>query len=273
MIADSKTSISMRQQAMLNSPYDGRIAVRRGEWTGVTTNMAPGYVQGNLAILPREYAYDFLLFCYRNPKPCPLIAVSDVGNPKLENLGKDIDIRTDLPCYRVYRDGVLEEEVTDITHLWRDDFVTFVIGCSLSFEKAILDSGIRMRHIERGTDCPMYVTNLSTNPAGPFRGEMVVSMRPFSPQDAVRVTQITSRFPTVHGAPVHIGYPEMIGVRIEEQDFGVAADIQQGEVPVFWACGVTPQNVIRYAKPSICITHKPGHMLVTDQLSGSQSML
>jgi uncharacterized protein YcsI (UPF0317 family) len=191
----------------------------------------------------------------------------------MERLGRDVDIRTDLPGYRVYRNGVLEEELTDITRLWQDDFVAFLLGCSLSFEQAIIQSGIRMRHVERGVDCPMYVTNIQTDPVGRFSGGMVVSMRPFSPADAIRVTQITTRFPNVHGAPVHIGYPEMIGVDLAKNDFGVAADILPGEVPVFWACGVTPQSVIRYAKPPICITHNPSHMLVTDHLSSAQSIL
>lgn len=257
----------------ISDPYECRKAAREGRWTGVTTNMATGHVQGNLAILPKAYAYDFLGFCHRNPKPCPLLDFSDVGNPMMPQLGRDLDIRTDLPSYRVYRHGVLEREVTDITDLWQDDFVAFVIGCSLSFEQAILDAGVPLRHVERGVDCPMYITNIETKPSGSFSGGMVVSMRPFSPANVVRVTQITSRFPTVHGAPVHIGRPDLLGIEIDKHDFGVAPDIRDDEIPVFWACGVTPQSAIRQAKPPICITHNPSHMLVTDHRSSWQAII
>lgn len=258
----------------LSDPYACRQAIRAGKAPGVTTNMAPGHVQGNLAILPAEHAEDFLRFCMRNPKPCPLLDVSDRGDPMMPRLGRDLDIRTDISSYRVWRDGELVEEIPSIEHLWRDDLVAFVLGCSISFEKAMLDAQLPLRHVERGVDVPMYVTNIETAPSGPFRGGMVVGMRPFKPADAIRAIQITTRFPTVHGAPVHIGRPDLIGINdLNNQQFGAAPDIRDDEIPVFWACGVTPQNIIRHAKPSLCITHSPSHMLVCDAVSATQATL
>jgi uncharacterized protein YcsI (UPF0317 family) len=246
------------------SPREGRRLIASGQFTQGTAGMANGYVQGNLVILPRRYAFDFLAYCQANPKPCPLIAVSEVGDPRLPALG-DIDIRTDIPSYYVYRDGALDAEVTDIRDIWRDDLVTFVLGCSLSFEGPLLDEGIALRHVERGEAVPMFRTNVQTTAVGPFRGELVVSMRPMKPADAIRAIQITSRFPAVHGAPVHLGKPEMIGITdIARQDWGGTPVIHDDEIPVFWACGVTPQVAIENARPEICIAHKPGCMLLTD---------
>lgn len=242
-----------------------RARIRAGEHTGQTAGLAPGYVQGNVVILPRDMAHDFLAFCHRNPKPCPLLATSEPGDPSLPQLGEDIDIRTDVPRYRVFRDGELVEEVTDIRHLWRDDLVAFVLGCSFSFEEALLQEGIPLRHIERGTTVSMYRTNIPTVPAGPFSGPTVVSMRPLRPADAIRAIQITSRFPAVHGAPIHLGDPSLIGIEdINRPDWGDPTEIRDDELPVFWACGVTPQAAIARARPPLCITHKPGHMLITD---------
>jgi uncharacterized protein YcsI (UPF0317 family) len=247
-----------------------RQRIRRGEISGHTSGLAPGCVQGNVVILPAELASDFLRFCQVNPKPCPLLAVSTAGDPALPALGQDIDIRSDVPRYRVFRQGGLVEEPTDIGHLWRDDLVTFIVGCSFSFEWALLEDGLRLRHQDQGVNVPMYRTSIQTAAAGPFHGPLVVSMRPFCPADAIRAIQITSRFPGVHGAPVHLGKPELIGIRaLSQPDWGDAVDVRADELPVFWACGVTPQAVIAAAKPDFCITHAPGCMLVTD-LSNSR---
>lgn len=245
-----------------------RTPIRAGIHTGQTAGLAPGHVQGNLVILPADWANDFLRFCQANPKPCPLLAVSEVGDPMLPTLGTDIDIRTDVPRYRVYRDGELAGEPTDIRALWREDFVTFVIGCSFSFEEALLAAGVPVRHIQMNRNVPMYRTSMPCVPAGRFKGDLVVSMRPLTPADAIRAVQITSRFPSVHGAPVHIGAPDQIGIGdIARPDFGDPVDIAPGEMPVFWACGVTPQVAIRNARPPIAITHSPGTMLITDLLN------
>lgn len=250
-----------------------RLEARSGALSGPTANLAPGFVQANLAILPRELAYDFLLFCQRNPKPCPLIGVSDAGAPLIEALGHDLDIRTDVPRYRVWENGKLVAEPEDITAIWRDDLVTFAIGCSFSFEEALLAANVPVRHIEDDTNVPMYRTSIETVPAGVFSGPLVVSMRPMKPQDAIKAVQITSRFPSVHGAPVHIGDPSTIGIRdISQPDYGDAVRINEGEVPVFWACGVTPQAAIAQASPAFSITHAPGHMLVTDLVNANLSI-
>jgi uncharacterized protein YcsI (UPF0317 family) len=242
-----------------------RQRIRRGEVIGHTSGLAPGCVQGNVVILPAALASDFLRFCQANPKPCPLLAVSAPGNPALPVLGADIDIRTDVPGYRVFRNGELVGEVTDIRPHWRDDLVTFILGCSFSFESALLEDGLPLKHVARGLNVPMYRTGVQTVPAGPFHGPLVVSMRPFKPADAIRAVQITSRFPSVHGAPVHIGKPELIGIPdLGKPDWGDAVEVAEDELPVFWACGVTPQAVIAEAKPEFCITHAPGSMLITD---------
>ncbi len=251
-----------------------RLRIRSGAYAGQTAGLARGHVQANLAILPAEWAGDFLRFCQANPKPCPLLAVSEVGDPALPTLGTDIDIRTDVPRYRVYRDGVLTEEPTDIRDLWQGDFVSFLIGCSFSFEEALLADGVPVRHIAMNRNVPMFETNIDCVPAGRFSGKMVVSMRPMSPRDAIRAIQITSRFPSVHGAPVHFGDPAAIGIRdITKPEHGEAVPVEPGEVPVFWACGVTPQVAIRTARPPIAITHSPGTMLITDLLNTHLSVL
>ena len=243
-----------------------RLAIRTGSYRGATSGLAPGFVQGNLAILPQALAGDFLRFCQLNPKPCPLIGTSAPGDPRVRELGEDLDIRTDLPRYRVWKNGELVAEPEDIREFWRDDLVSFVIGCSFSFEEALMAEGIEVRHITRGCNVPMYRTSIATQGAGPFHGPMVVSMRPLTPRDAIRAVQITTRFPSVHGAPVHIGKPEMIGINdINKPDYGDPVDVGSDELPVFWACGVTPQSVIATVKPEFCITHYPGSMLVTDR--------
>ena len=239
-----------------------------------TSEIANGYVQGNLAILPEKQAADFHRFCQLNPKPCPIIGISDVGNPKIPSLGIDLDIRTDLPRYRVWRNGEVLDEPTDIMAHWRDDLVAFVIGCSFSFEEALMAEGLPIRHIEREVRVPMYRTNIQCQSAGPFAGPMVVSMRPFKPKDAIRAVQITTRFPSVHGAPVHLGHPHSIGIAdIARPDYGDPVPVADDEIPVFWACGVTPQAVIAAAKLPFAITHAPGLMLVTDLMNRDLAVL
>lgn len=242
-----------------------RLAARRGEHRGPTAGLAPGYVQANLMILPRALAAEFLLFCQRNPKPCPLLAVGEAGGFRLPGLGEDLDVRTDVPRYRVWRNGELVDEPDDLLAVWRDDLVAFAIGCSFSFEEALLADGIDVRHVSRGTNVPMYRTNVPTVRTARLHGPLVVSMRPMTAADAIRAVQITSRFPSVHGAPVHLGDPSRIGIaELQRPDYGDPPAVLDGEIPVFWACGVTPQSVIHTVRPEFSLTHAPGHMLVTD---------
>jgi uncharacterized protein YcsI (UPF0317 family) len=245
-----------------------RRAIRAGRHRAHTVGLAPGRVQGNLVVLPQALAGDFMRFCQRNPKPCPLLAVTEPGDPLARDLGEDVDLRTDVPRYRVWREGVLEGEVDDLRALWRDDWVGFVLGCSFSFEQALLDDGIPLRHVAQGRNVAMYRTTIPTAPAGRFAGPLVVSMRPMTAAHAIRAVQVTSRFPSVHGAPVHFGDPAAIGIAdLSRPDYGDAVDILPGEVPVFWACGVTPQAALIAARPEVCVTHAPGCMLVTDRLN------
>ncbi len=256
------------------SPAALRKAIRAGDFTGNTSGFAPGYVQCNLTILPAEWAGDFLRFCQANPRPCPLVAVSESpGDTALPPLG-DIDIRTDVPSYRIFRDGVLEQEVPDIRDLWRNDLVVFALGCSFSFEEALLADGLEVRNVSQGVNVPMYRTDIDCTPAGPFAGKMVVSMRPFKARDAIRAIQICTRFPSVHGAPVHLGDPGLIGVsNLASPDYGDPVTVAADELPVFWACGVTPQVALEKAKPPFAITHSPGHMLVTDLRNSQLAVL
>ncbi len=249
----------------LLTPSELRKLCRTGDMTTPTPGLAAGYNQANLVILPKSVAFDFLLFCHRNPKPCPVLDVTEVGNPEPQFVAPGADLRTDLPRYRIFRHGEIVEEVTDIKHLWKDDFVGFLIGCSFSFEAAMLNANIPVRHIQESKNVPMYKTNIPCQSAGIFSGFLVVSMRPLSPSNAIRAVQITSRFPKAHGAPVHWGNGEEIGIaNIDKPDFGDAVTINPGEFPVFWACGVTPQVALLQAKPEIAITHSPGHMFITD---------
>lgn len=245
-----------------------RQAIRAGEFTTHTSGLAGGNVQGNVVILPADLAGDFLRFCHQNRRPCPVIALGDPGVPQLPTLGADVDIRTDVPRYHVWRHGELTDTPTDIRDLWRDDLVTFVIGCSFSFEQALIEAQVPIRHVEQGRNVPMYRTNIATTPAGPFNGPLVVTMRPMKAADVIRAVQITSRYPEVHGAPVHLGSPALIGIQdLSQPDYGDAVDIHDDEIPVFWACGVTPQAALAQAKPAFCITHAPGAMLITDLLN------
>ncbi len=246
-------------------PGELRRIFRTGNYTGTTAGMATDRTQGNLVILPKDLALDFARFCQRNPKPCPLVGVSDTGNPDLWMLGEDIDIRTDIPAYKLYRHGQLMDTPSDVRDFWNEDSVAFVIGCSFSFEQALMDAGIGLRHIERGTVVPMYKTSIACTPSGPFKGGMVVSMRPMTHEQAIRAVEVTSRFDHTHGVPVHVGDPSIIGISdIDTPDWGDPTDFKPGEIPVFWACGVTPQNVIQEAEVPLVITHAPGRMLITD---------
>ncbi len=244
---------------------DVRAACRGGTLTGQTSGLAAGFAQANLVIVPREFAFDFLLFCQRNPKPCPVIDVTEPGDPVPRHSAPDADLRTDLPSYRVWEHGRLVAEPADVRDRWRDDLVSFVIGCSFTFEAAMMRARLPVRHIEQGCNVPMYRTAVPCAPAGPFRGPLVVSMRPLTPAHAVQAVQITSRYPAVHGAPVHVGDPGAIGIAdLARPDFGEAVEVRAGEVPVFWACGVTPQCALMEARLPLAITHAPGCMFVTD---------
>ncbi|MDO5350828.1 MAG: putative hydro-lyase [Lachnospiraceae bacterium] len=246
-------------------PVDVRRLIREEKITGPTSGMCAGYAQANLVILPKELAYDFLLFTQRNPKSCPVLEVSDVGSRSLHYIAQDVDLARDFPKYRIYKKGELAGEYTDVEAFWREDFVSFLIGCSFSFESALLDAGVPVRHIEENCNVPMYKTNIPCTPAGIFHGNMVVSMRPLPHNQVVKAALVTGEMPRVHGAPIHVGDPSAIGIAdISRPDFGDSVTIHEGEVPVFWPCGVTPQNVVMNVKPDIVITHSPGHMLITD---------
>lgn len=247
------------------SPAELRRQIRKGDVVGPTGGMALDYVQANLVILPEDLAFDFLLFCQRNPKPCPLIEVVESGSSEPIQSAPSADLRFDVPRYRIYRNGELDAEESDISSYWREDLVSFLIGCSFTFDSALMRAGIKLRHVEQETNVSMYFTNIQTSPAGAFSGPMVVSMRPIPQEKVVRAVQVTSRFPSVHGSPIHIGAPADIGIMdITTPDLGDSTDIKDGEVPVFWACGVTPQAVAMSSKPPLMITHSPGHMFVTD---------
>jgi uncharacterized protein YcsI (UPF0317 family) len=242
-----------------------RLSIRRGEWTGPTAGLAPGFTQANLVVLPAAEAFDFMRFCLRNPKPCPLLEVTDPGSPEPAQTAPGADLRTDVPRYRVYRDGELAGEPADVAGEWREDLVAFLIGCSFTFERALLAHGLPVRHLETGGNVPMYRTQQQCTPAGRFAGPLVVSMRPMTPAQAIRATQVTSRYPSVHGAPVHVGDPGALGIDdLGAPDYGDPVEVRAGEVPVFWACGVTPQAVAAASRPGLMITHAPGHMFVTD---------
>lgn len=264
----------MSTQALSVTPRDLREKIRTGKWRGVTSGIAPGYVQANLAILPKDLAFDFLLFCQRNPKPCPLLEVVDAGSAEPAITAPGSDIRTEVPGYRIYRDGELTAEVDSLVDHWQDDLVSFLLGCSFSFETAMTEAGIPLRHQELGRNVAMYITNIPTTPAGVFSGPMVVSMRPVKREQIVRAVQVTTRFPDTHGAPVHIGDPSAIGIgNLAQPDFGDAVEVLPGEEPVFWACGVTPQAVALNCKPSLMITHAPGKMFITDQRDADYAVL
>jgi len=244
---------------------EARMMIRQGQWRRPTAGLAPGYVQANLVVLPCELAYDFLLFAQRNPKPCPVLEVTDAGSPEPRLSAPGADLRTDIPRYRIYRDGNLVEEVTDLKAVWTPDLVAFLLGCSFSFETALLQAGVPVRHIEEGRNVSMFLTSVACVPAGAFSGPLVVTMRPIPAALVPRAVQVSGRFPAVHGAPIHVGDPAALGIHdLGKPDFGDPVTIRNGEVPVFWACGVTPQAVAMHAKPPLMITHAPGHMFITD---------
>ena len=243
-----------------------RARIRTGEHVGPTSGLAPGFAQANLVVLAADDALDFLRFCVRNPKPCPLLEVTDTGSPRPSTLASDADLRTDLPRYRVFRDGELVDEPTDVTRHWRDDLVGFLLGCSFTFEWALTGAGLPVAHQVQGVNVPMYVTNRRCVPAGRFEGPLVVSMRPFAPGDIQRAAEISARFPAMHGGPVHVGDPAVLGIEdLDVPDFGDPVRIAPDQAPVFWACGVTPQAVALEARPSLAIFHAPGHMFITDR--------
>ena len=246
-------------------PSEVRALIREGKIDFQTSGMCSGYAQANMAVLPKDLAFDFLLFCQRNKKPCPLLDVTEAGNPEPRLAAPGADLRFDIPRYRIYKKGILTDEVTDLSGYWKDDFVAFLLGCSFSFEGPMLEAGLEVRHITDHHNVPMYITNIPCVPAGVFHGPMVVSMRPMKPADAIRAVQITTRMPYVHGSPIYFGDPEGIGIKdIGKPDFGDPSVIRAGETPVFWACGVTPQAAAMTVKPDIMITHAPGHMFITD---------
>ena len=247
------------------SAKEVRSLIRENKVIRPTSGMALGHAQANLAILPRDLAYDFLLFAQRNPKPCPILDVTEVGSPEPCIVAPGADLRYDIAKYRIYRHGQLEDEVLDIEKYWTKDMVAFLLGCSFTFETPLLRNGIPIRHIEENCNVPMYITNIECVPAGVFSGPTVVSMRPIPEEMVVRAVQVTSRLPAVHGAPVHIGNPARIGIKdINKPDLGDPVTIKPGEVPVFWACGCTPQAVAMKVKPEIMITHAPGYMFICD---------
>lgn len=247
------------------SPQEVRMLIREGRITGQTSGMCEGYAQANLVALPQELAYDFLLFAIRNPRSCPLLEVLDAGQQKLTEIAEGADITADIPKYRIYERGVLTGEYTEVGDYWRSDMVSFLIGCSFSFESELINADVPVRQIEEGCNVPMYQTNIPCKPAGIFRGNVVVSMRPIPHELVATAVLVTGSMPKVHGAPIHVGSPEAIGIMdLDAPDFGDSVTIKKGEVPVFWPCGVTPQSVIMDAKPDFCITHSPGHMLLTD---------
>ncbi len=264
----------MSTQTISGSAQEVRQQIRSNAWRGITSGVAPGHVQANLAILPKDLAFDFLLFCQRNPKPCPLLEVIEPGKIEPVITTPGADIRTDASGYRIYKNGQLTAEVDTIVDYWRDDLVSFLLGCSFSFETAMVEAGIPLRHQQTGNNVAMYITNIQTTPAGMFSGPMVVSMRPVKREQVVRAVQVTSRFPSTHGAPIHIGTPSDIGISdISRPDFGDSVEIKDDEEPVFWACGVTPQAVALNCKPPLMITHAPGRMFITDGRDADYAVL
>ena len=248
------------------SPREVRALIREGKIYRPHCRHVRRLCTGQSGGLPKDLAYDFLLFAQRNPRPCPILEVSDAGSRHLHFMADDdADIAKDFPGYRIYENGILTGEYTDVSAFWRDDLVSFLIGCSFSFEAELLEAGIPVRHIEENCNVPMYNTNIACTPAGVFSGNMVVSMRPLPYNQVVRAVQVTSAMPRVHGAPIDIGDPSAIGIHdITRPDYGDMVTIHPGEVPVFWPCGVTPQNIIMNSRPPFVITHAPGHMFLTD---------
>lgn len=255
-------------------PREIRADIRAGRLTGVTAGLGQNYVQCNLAVLPKAQAYDFLLFCQRNPKPCPLVEVCDAGSSEPLGVAPGADLRTDIAKYRIFESGELKAEVDDARAYWRDDLVAFLLGCSFTFEWALMEAGVKLWHVENGKGVAMFRTSLACRPAGVFHGPVVVSMRPIPAGQLSKVVTASARYPGAHGAPVHIGDPSAIGIAdIMRPDYGDPQAFGPGDVPVFWACGVTPQAVALAAKVPFMITHSPGHMFVTDMPNAALAVL
>lgn len=255
-------------------PKEIRADIRSGKLTRTTAGLAQDYVQANLAVLPKEQAYDFLLFCQRNPQSCPLLEVTDVGSAEPRIVAPGADLRTDIAKYRIYKHGEVVDEVTDATPYWRDDLVAFLLGCSFTFEQAMVQAGVRLWHLENGKAVAMWRTNIRCRPAGVFHGPMVVSMRPIRPGDLAKAVTASARFPGAHGAPIHVGDPAAIGISdINTPHYGDPQHMEPGDIPVFWACGVTPQAVALASKPPFMITHRPGDMFITDMRNSELAAL
>jgi uncharacterized protein YcsI (UPF0317 family) len=250
---------------MMSSPAELRAAARRGEWRGTTAGHCPAYQQVNLAILRKDVAAEFAAFCTRNPKPCPILEITPPGDPEPARSAPGADLRTDVPGYRIYRKGELAEQRGDIRDVWQDDLVAFLLGCSFTFEHALVEAGIPPRNVELDTKVSMFVSSIACVPAGRFHGPMVVTMRPIAEARVDLVRELSARYPHAHGAPIHVGDPEAIGIAdLSRPDYGEPVPIYAGEIPVFWACGVTPQAVAERARVDFMITHEPAQMFVTD---------
>ena len=248
---------------------EARARIRAGGWTGPTAGLAPGFVQANLVVLPGDRTEEFERFCHANPRALPLLEVTERGSAVPQHAAPDADVRLDLPRYRVYRNGHLDEEPTDIMTLWHADFVAFLIGCSFTFDGLLRAGGIPVRHVGLGRNVPMYVTNRETVPVGRFSGPLVVSMRPIRSRDIDRAIEITRSLSGAHGEPIHVGSPEALGIEdLQSPDYGDPVPIHDDEIPAFWACGVTAQAAAQHARIPLMITHAPGHMLITDLTLG-----
>ncbi|WP_460515478.1 putative hydro-lyase [Flindersiella endophytica] len=259
----STTHSSPRPQASYIPPARARALFRKGA-VSPTAGWSAGFTQANLLVVPSDWAYDVLLFAQRNPKPCPILDVTEPGVP-YTRMAPGSDLRTDLPAYRVWRHGELAEEPSDVRGFWRDDLVAFLIGCSFTFETALRHAGVPLRHVEERRNVPMYVTNRRCRPAGRLRGSLVVTMRPVPADLVSTAVRVTAAMPEVHGAPVHVGDPESLGIAdLAHPDWGDTVTVHEGEMPVFWACGTTPQRAIMVSRPPFAITHAPGHMFLTD---------
>lgn len=274
---ETAIGMTMGESAASHDLLDGtavRRAARSGALTGPTAGLAQGFVQANLVLLPEADASAFLRFCQANPRPCPVLAVGEPGDRRLPALGEDVDIARDVPRYRVFREGHCTDEVTDVVDLWRDNLVAFALGCSFTFEHALMADGMRLRHVEQQRNVAMYDTTVPLVSAGPFGGAMVMSMRPLRPADAIRAVQITTRYPLAHGAPLHLGDPAAIGIdNLGAPDYGDPVAVKDDELPVFWACGVTPQRALERSGVAFAITHSPGHMLLTDWRDSQLALL
>lgn len=255
-----------REEFRRRHPKDIRSLIRKNQFTEHTMKIAEGYVQANLAIIPAKYALDFMIFCQRNPKPCPVLEVTEIGVSTLKYLSDTADLKTDIPQYRVFKDGECVDEPLDIKRYWREDLVAFLLGCGATVDHVLHGSGITLRHFKEEKVPPIYITNIQCEPAGPFRGPMVVSEKPIQIRQLSQMIQISSRYPLMHGSPIHIGNPKLIGIEdMKKVHWGEESDVLEDELPVFSACGVTPQTVAVNAKLDLLITHYPGKMFLSDR--------